>query len=77
MPEATLDWFVGNAAATNNVPRDTNFVHGSTPMRFHNVAIVNCVDIIDARRLGSMQRIKRSLLGLVRYTQGLNLRLAL
>jgi len=41
MPEAKLDCFVDNAAATNNVPRDTNFVDGTTPMRFHNDAIVN------------------------------------
>ncbi len=41
VPEPTLNWFVGNTAATNNVPRNSNFVHDTTPMRFHNVAIVN------------------------------------
>jgi len=40
-------------------------------------ACIGYADIISARLLALVQRIKRSLLGLVRYTQGLNLRLAL
>jgi hypothetical protein len=41
VPEPTLNWFVGNTAATNNVPRNSNFVHGTTPVRPDNAAILN------------------------------------
>lgn len=39
--EATLDRFVGNTAAANNIPRNSNFVHGTTPVRSDNAAILN------------------------------------